>query len=219
MDKDNSLDEYLTPSLADHAVELVKGVAGSLVPIPGGSSLAALIRTSHSRKLETFHRRVVDRVKELEEVDSRCLLKRAVDGDQDAQDEITSILSTVMRLVDEARNEEKREILAAAMVSTLTWTGDANDLERHYFLQRLSDFEAIHIQLLDRARNGVVPVRELVNEEGVRGEIAQSAWDELYRSKMVNSDSVGGMMTESGMKADRTTPRGMRFLKFVGARH
>ena len=113
-------------------------------------------------------------------------------------------------------DEEKREFLAAAMASTLLWPDDAEGLERRYFLRCLSDFEPIHVRLLDRARKGLVPVRELVDEEGVRGEIAQSAWAELFQNKMVSIESVGGMMTESGIAADRTTARGMRFLWFVG---
>ena len=213
MAKDSDPDGYPEPTLMDYAIEVTKGVVGSLVP--GASGLAALAKTSHARKMEAFLPSLDDRVRAVEQFDTRCLLARAVDGDQDAQDEVVSILSKIGRLVDEANNDEKREMLAAALVSSFTRTEDADEMERHLFLRCLSDFEPIHVQLLDRARSGVVPVRELVNEEGVRGEIAQSVWSELYQRKMVRIDLVDGKLPGGGA-ATKTTPQGMRFLRSVG---
>ena len=214
MAKDSDSDGYPEPKLVDYAIEMTKGVVGSL--FPGASGLTALVKTSHARKTETFLRSLDDRVKAVEQFDTRCLLARAVEGNEGAQDEVVSILSKIGRLVDEATNDEKREMLAAALVSSFTWTEDADEMERHLFLRCLSDFEPIHVELLNRARKGFVPVRGLVDEESVRGEIAPSAWAELFQRKMVSIESTGGMMTGGGMSADRTTARGMRFLRFVG---
>ena len=213
MAKGDHPDEYPAPTLSDYAIEMAKASVGL---VTGGSVVATLFKTSLDRKKDAFHRSLAHRVSAVEEFDRRCLLARAADGDEDAQDEVVSIQSKISRLVEEANTEGKREMLAAALVSSFSWPADDEEMERHLFLQCLSDFEPVLVQLLDRARSGLGPVRELVNEKGIRGEIAQSSWEELYRLRMVNTESTGGMMTEGGMKADRTTARGMRFLRFVG---
>ena len=215
MAKGNDPDGYPEPTLSDYAIEMAKGAAGL---VPGGSVVAPLFKTSLDRKKEAFLRSLSHRVKAVEEFDHRCLLARAADGDEDAQDEVVSIQSKINRLVEEANTEAKREMLAAALVSSFTWPADDEEMERHLFLRCLSDFEPIHIELLSRAREGLVPVREIVGEGNVRGEIAQSAWAELFQRNMVSVESTGGVMTGSGMSADRTTARGMRFLRFVGWR-
>ena len=150
-----------------------------------------------------------------EEFDHQCLLARAADGEENAQDEVVSIQSKISRLVQEANTERKREMLAAALVSSFTWPADEGEVERQLSLRCLSDFEPIHVELLDRARSGVVPVRELADEEGVKGKIAQSACAELYQCKMVRIDLVDGKLPRGGA-ADKTTARGMRLLRFVG---
>ena len=215
MDKDNNLGAYPPSSLGDYAIELLKGADRSSVPT--GSAVPAFMKTERSRRLDAFHERMAKRVRELESAAAPGLLKRALEGDQDAKDNILSSYSVIKRLVEDAMDEEKREILALAMVSTLLWPEDADDTERRYFLRCLSNyFQAIHIQLLDRSRGGALRLRELVDQEGVAEQIAQSAWNELYREKMVNCDWADGLITESGMKLDRRTPRGTRFLRFVG---
>ena len=213
---EDSGNEYPERRAGDTAVEMAKGLVGSV--FPGAAALAALIETAHSRRMATFHRQMVGRVRALEENTAGSLLERAMDGDQSAQEELLSTYSTITRLVQEAMDEEKREALAAAMASSLLWSTHAADVERHYFLRCLSDFEAIHINLMTRARQGVRGVKEVLNAEDSLGQTAKAAWQELSERRMVNRglDSINIMMTDSGMIADAITPQGARFLQFIG---
>ena len=206
--------QYPEAGAADFLVEVAKNLAGSA--FPGASNLATLIRTQHSRRLEAFHRRMAERLDGLENNNVSCLLKLALEGNQEAKDQILSTYSLIARLVQEAMESEKREALAAAMASTLLWPEHALEIERRYFLRCLSDFEAIHINLIARARGGVRPVQELVNASGSLGDTAKAAWKELNSKGLVNRESVNVFMTESGMTADATTAQGARFLRFIG---
>ena len=207
-------DEFPLPHTGDVLVEVTKSLVGAA--FPGASALATLIRTQHARRLEAFHRRTAERLRALEKNNASYLLKSAIEGNQEATDEILSTYSVIARLVQEAMEQEKREALAAAMASTLLWPTDAGDIERRYFLRCLSDFEAIHINLIARARRGLHPVKELVNASGSLGETAKAAWKELNDRGLVNRESVNVFMTDSGMNADAATAQGVRFLKFIG---
>ena len=207
-------DDFPKPQIADTAVEMAKGLVGSA--FPGASALAALIQTSHSRRVTAFHRRTAERVRVLEKTSTSTLLQQALEGNEDAKEEILSTYATIARLLQEAMDDEKREALSSAMASSLLWPIDAENIERRYFLRCLDQFEAIHLNLLARARHGVVEVRDLATASGPLGENANVAWKELNSRGMVNTDSVGGMMTASGAAADRTTPLGARFLRFIG---
>ena len=215
MPTNDTPDEYPERRLVDTAADLAKALAGST--FPGGSALSTLIQTSHARRLAAFHRRTADRLQALEETAASTLLQRAIDGDEDAREEILSTYATITRLVQEAMDEEKRQALADAMASSLMWPAGA-EVERRYFLRCLSEFETIHIDLIGRAKQGVGAVRDLVNAPGILGENAKAAWKELHDRGMVNTDSVNVMMTASGTEADRTTPLGTRFLEFIGQR-
>ena len=113
-------------------------------------------------------------------------------------------------------DEEKRQSLAAAMANSLLWPADAEEIERRQFLRYLAEFEAIHIKLLVRTRQGLDGVRELTNTTGALGENAKAAWKELYGRRMVVRGEVNIMMTPEGTSADQTTPLGSRFLQFIG---
>ena len=218
-DRDGSGDEYPERQIADTLVDVGIGLAGSI--IPGGGALGPLIETTHARRLEVFQRRIAARVRELEQHESGFLLERATNRDQAAQEEILSTYSMIVRLVQEAMDEDKRAALAAAMASTLLWPDSAVDAERRFFLRCLSDFEAIHIGLLSRAKQGVASARELLNADGQLGETAKVAWQELYDRRMVSRDLSGmsGMMSSDGMRSDSTKLQGGRFLEFIGKSH
>lgn len=212
--KDRESVEYPETTGGDTAVKLLKGAVGSFVP--GGFVLAQFIKTEHSRRMREFLLNVQDRLGSLEDADPSCLVARAEDGDQDARDRILSTYLVIARMVQEAMDDDKRKALAAAMASTMLWDEKAEEMERRYFLRCLADFEAIHLDMLARSREGLASVKELYNADGMLGEAAKTAWRELYERGMVNTDSVNAMMTPSGMTANRTTPRGSRFLAFVG---
>ena len=207
-------DKYPERHPVDTAADIAKGIASSA--FPGAAALTTLIQTSHSRRLAAFHRRTAERLRALEDGSTSTLLQRAVEGNKNAREEIFSTYATITRLVQEAMDEEKRQALAAGMAASLLWPAEAEDLERRYFLRCLSEFEAIHMTLIVRARQGVAGVRDLVNAEGSLGENAKAAWKELNDRGMVNMESVNVMMTPSGTSADRTTPLGARFLRFIG---
>ena len=217
--EDEAGDEYPERRIADSLVEVGIGLAGSI--IPGGGALGPMIQTTHARRLEVFHKRIAARVRELEQHESGFLSERATNGDQAAQEEILSTYSMIVRLVQEAMDEDKRAALAAAMASTLLWPDSAEDAERRFFLRCLSDFDVIHINLLVRAKQGVASVRELLHENGELGETAKAAWKELHDRRMVNRDLSGmsGMMTSEGMRSDSTESQGARFLGFIGKTH
>lgn len=48
-------------------------------------------------------------------------------------------------------------------------------------------------------------------------DIYRLVWSELHRNGLLNTDSIGGTMTGSGMFAKRTTPIGDSFVKFISA--
>ncbi|MDE0055377.1 MAG: hypothetical protein OXT64_14150 [Gammaproteobacteria bacterium] len=215
MPTNDTFDEYPVRRPVDAVADMAKALAGST--FPGGSALATLIRTSHDRRLEAFHRRTLNRLQTLEETNASTLLQRAKDGDEDATEEVLSTYATISRLVQEAMGESKRQALAAAMASSLM-SPDGAEVERRYFLRCLSEFDTIHIDLIACAKQGVGAVRDVVNAHGILGENAKAAWKELNDRGMVNIESVNTMMTASGTGADRTTPLGTRFLEFIGRR-
>lgn len=215
MPTNDTPDEYPERRLVDAAADLARALAGST--FPGGGALSTLIQTSHSRRLAAFHRRTADRLQALEKATASTLLQRAIDGDEDAREEVLSTYATISRLVQEAMDEDKRQALADAMASSLM-SPPGTEVERRYFLRCLSEFETIHIALITRAKQGVGAVRDLVNARGILGENAKAAWKELNDRGMVNIESVNIMMTASGTAADRTTPLGTRFLEFIGQR-
>ncbi len=208
-------DEYPERRPIDTAADMAKAFAGSM--FPGAGALTTLIQTSYSRRIAAFHRRTAERIQAIEEAASNTLWHRANSGDEDAKEEILSTYATISRLVQEAMDEEKRQALADAMASSLLWPA-GEEVERRYFLRCLAEFDTIHIELIVRATQGVNLVRDLVNATGILGENAKAAWKELNDRGMVNMESVGGLMTANGMAADRSTPLGTRFLRFVGRR-
>lgn len=209
-------DAYPEAGLGDAALDVFKGIASAL---PGGGALAALIKTEHSRRVEAFHRRTSKRVNALEKRSASTLLQRAVNGDQAAKDELLSTYATIHRLVLETLEQEKMEALASALAHSIMWSEeDGAAMERRHFLRCVADFDAVHIDLLSRARAGVQAVKPLVKASGASGETAQTAWKELHDRGMVSIDDSGMnfMMTAHGMSEDRTTSKGARFLSFVG---
>ena len=205
--------EYPEVSVGDTAVELIKGAFSSVVP--GGFVLSQFIETERSRRMKAFLLNIQDRLSSVEQADPSCLLSKAQTGDQDARDRILSTYVVITRMVQEAMDEEKRKALAGAMASTLLWEEKAEEMERRYFLRCLTNFEAIHLELLARSREGLVSVKELYNADGMLGDAAKTAWRELYEREMVNTDSVNTMMSSGGMAVNRITQRGSRFLDFV----
>ena len=215
MPNDDTFDQYPERKLVDVVADLAKALAGSAIPGAGG--LASLIQTSHARRLAEFHRRTANRIQALEETAASTLLNRAMEGDEDAREEILSIYATISRLVQEAMDEQKRQALADAMASSLlSPTGE--EIERRYFLRCLADFETIHIQLISSAAGGVGAVSDLVNAPDILGDNAKAALKEVNDRGMVSMDvqTVNTIMTSSGMAADRRTPLGVRFLRFIG---
>ena len=210
---DNRGKQYPEQSGADLGAELVKVAMGKIPVI--GSFLVPFMETAHSQRVEEFHRQMGKRVVALEINDTSSLAARAKNGDQGAREKILSTYLLVLKLAQEAMDEEKREFLASAMASTLAWDASSEEMERRYFLRCLADFEFIHIQLLRRAPKGQAAIRELWGSEGLLGEIAKTAWEELNDRKMVNLDSPATMMTPAGASADRLTERGRRFLEFI----
>lgn len=215
MPPDDTVGQYPERHAFDTVADIAKALVGSAVP--GGNALATLIRTSHSRRLEVFHRRTAERLDTLEQLAASTLLQRAMEGDEDAMEEILSTYATITRLVNESMDDEKRQALASAMASSLI-SPDGQEIERRHFLRYLADFETIHIHLIVRAKQGVRSVRELVGEPGMLGDNAKAALREVNDRGLVDLDpqSVNTMMTASGMAADRTTPLGNRFLRFIG---
>ena len=83
-----NFDDYPEARPADTALDMVKGLAGS--SFPGAGALATLIQTSHSRRLEAFHRRTAERLRALESASASSLFHRAMVGDEDTQEAILS---------------------------------------------------------------------------------------------------------------------------------
>ena len=199
----DKFDDYPEPRPLDTALEMVKGLAGSA--FPGAGALTRLIQTSHSRRLDAFHRRTAERLRSLENAYASSLFHRAMDGDEYARDAILSTYATVTRLLQEAMDEEKRQALAAGMASSLMWPADAEDVERRYFLRCLSEFEVVHMHLLALAQQGGDAVIPFLNAPGPLGENAQAAWSELNDRGMVNPTLANSW----------TTPLGTRYLQFI----
>ena len=210
---DDPIDQYPERRAIDTVADMAKAFIGSAVP--GAGALATLIRSSHVRRLEEFHRRTADRLDALEQITASTLLRRATEGDEAAKEEIFSTYATISRLIQESMDDEKRKALASAMASSLL-SPDGQEIERRYFLLCLADFETIHIYLLVRAAQGVGSVRALVNAPGMLGDNSKAALTEINDRGFVELDrqSVNTMMTPTGMAQDRTTPLGKRFLSF-----
>ena len=215
MPADDPIDQYPERRTIDTVADMARALVGSTVP--GAATLATLIRSSHVRRLEEFHRRTADRLNALEQTTASTLLQRATEGDEDAKEEIFSTYATISRLIQESMDDEKRKALASAMASSLL-SPDGQEIERRHFLRCLADFETIHIHLIECTAQGVQSVRELVNDPGTLGDNAKAALREINDRGFVQLDhqTVSTMMTPTGMSQDRTTPLGKRFLRFIG---
>jgi hypothetical protein len=225
------IEEVSRPRMADVGLAVVRVAVGS-VPVLG-SAAAELLSFVVTPPLEG---RRNDWLNDLaSDLDS---LKTSVDHFDvvalSDNDDFLSAIAVAVGVATRSAQQEKRDMLRHAVLNAAL--GHVPDFDmQSVFIGYLDYLSPLHVQLLrvfsdpraalSEAGSGLenamymgAPsqvVEELFIDLKGRRDVYDFLWQDLFQRRLVNTDSLHGMMTNEGVLASRTTQTGSQFLAFV----
>jgi hypothetical protein len=200
------------------------------VPVVGGplvEAFNALIEPPMSRRKTAWMIEVTEAINDL--------YSKGIVTEEDLQENEKFFTTLVHASTIAVRNHqsEKREALKNAVINSAL--PDApDDTIQQLFLNVIDSCTSWHLALLHlfqgpekwaRGHNHTFPallmggLSHIIESAypALQGQeaIYRLVWQELFRDGLVNTDSVGGAMSSSGMMAKRTTDLGDKFLAFI----
>ena len=170
------------------------------------STLIDMVRPPLQQRQEHFIQRLAERLDTLEE-------------NQIDTETLASAIAEVQQIVLASRVEKQERLVNATVNSALSRTLSRSDRRR--YMGYLGSFSEWHFRILELLRNppqtNVMSLSALVQERlgAIADDDLTRVWSDLYRERLVNTESPSTMMTSSGVSTKRTTPFGDRFLLFV----
>ncbi len=215
--------------IADKALAIGNAILGDIVPLGGTFTELAgqFIRTPYQKRVEEWQEQVGEALHRLA-TEQKVRLE---DLQEDPQFVDTVLHATHVALRN--ANEEKRAALRNAVVNS-GLPSAPDESQRQMFLNYIDSFTPWHLRLLAlfndptgwfKAHGKPWPniymgarahVLEAAYTEAKQDEaLFQQVWRDLYASGLVATDSLGGMMSENGVKQAATTPTGGQFLRLI----
>ena len=170
------------------------------------STLIDMVRPPLQKRQAHFIQRLAERLDALEE-------------NQIDTEKLASAIAEVQQMVLASRVEKQERLVNATVNSALSRTLRQSDRRR--YMGYLGSFSEWHFRILKLFRNppqtNVMSLGALIQERlgAIDDDSLTRVWNDLYRERLVNTESPNAMMTSSGVSTKRTTPFGDRFLLFV----
>lgn len=225
----DNIEKDMKNSIGDVAHGVVNAGLGS-IPIVGSfaSELFNLVLTSPvEKRKEIWMIKIFNTLQEVQAKVENFQIENLANNEQ-----FISIMTRASQLAISNHQEEKIEALHNAVINTaLNISIDEN--EKMMFLNMVDNFTPLHIKMiyyfenpkLRLAENGIVtnyymgsayePLFSYYPELEQRKDFITLIIKELYRSGIMNTESLGSMMTADGMTASRLTEYGRRFYTFI----
>jgi hypothetical protein len=226
------IEEVSRSGVADAGLAVVKAAAGS-VPVVGAAA-AELINFVVTPPLEARRNQWLNEL--ASDLDA---LQLAVDDFSIAalsrNDDFVSAVALGVGAAARASQQDKRDMLRHAVLNTAL--GRVPDFDMQSVLMGYLEYlSPLHVQLLRVFRDpraalaevgsdleqslfmGAAPsqvVEEVLPDLKGRGDVYDFLWQDLFQRRLVNADSLHGMMTKDGVLAARTTSLGDQFLAFL----
>jgi hypothetical protein len=150
-------------------------------------------------------------------------------------DDFLSAVAVAVGVATRSAQQEKRDMLRYAVLNAALGHVPNFDMQS-VFIGYLDYLSPLHVQLLrvfsdpraalsqagsdleNSLYTGGAPsrvVEELFTDLRDRRDVYDFLWQDLYQRRLVNTDSLHGMMSKEGMLASRTTQTGAQFLVFL----
>jgi len=209
----------------EHLLSIIKaGLATA--PFTGGiaSLMTDYIPSRKQKRLEEFAEHLAT---DLERLQDR------IDADTILTDEFAFLFEQSFRGAAENYQAEKLEAFRGILINAAVGSNLASD-EQEYFLSLVSTLSLLHIRILSfmAAPHRYLEARGIPGERirgefsqffpvaipGVQMEVIKSAFDDLYRAGLINTDkTIFAIMTSSqglNLLGDRVSELGKRFISF-----
>jgi hypothetical protein len=225
----DNIEKDMKNSIGDVAHGVVNAGLGS-IPIVGSfaSELFNLVLTSPvEKRKEIWMIKIFNTLQEVQAKVENFQIENLANNEQ-----FISIMTRASQLAISNHQKEKIEALHNAVINTaLNISIDEN--EKMMFLNMVDNFTPLHIKMiyyfenpkLRLAENGIVtnyymgsayePLFSYYPELEQRKDFITLIIKELYRSGIMNTESLGSMMSADGMTASRLTEYGRRFYTFI----
>ncbi|MDE2795547.1 MAG: hypothetical protein OXL34_12065 [Gemmatimonadota bacterium] len=170
------------------------------------STLIDMVQHPLKKRQARFIQRLAERLHRLE--------KNQIDTEK-----LASAIAEVQQTVLASQVENQERLVNATVNSALSRTLGESDRKR--YMNYLGFVGEWHFRILALLRNpprtNVMSLSALIQEQlgDIDDDELTRVWSELYRERMVTTESPHGMMSSSGVSTKRTTPFGDRFLRFV----
>ena len=170
------------------------------------STLIDMVRPPLQKRQEHFIQRLAERLDKLE-------------VDQIDTGKLASAVAEVQQIVQATQVEKQERLVNATVNSALSRTLGQSDRKR--YIGYLRFFGEWHFRILKLFRNppqtSATSLSALIQERlgAIDDDKLTRVWNDLYRERLVNTESPHGMMTSSGVSTKRTTSFGDHFLHFV----
>lgn len=226
-----SIEKDLTPSIGDYA-HTTANAAISMIPLLGGS-IAAFFNTIIAPPLEKRRDKwLIELYKELIQIKDK--LEGFSIEELSKNDLFISIITQSTQIALKNHQDEKLQALRNAVLNTAVTTS-FEETEQFIFLSLIDDLSIWHLKVLDYfidpnqwfiknsktkpsifAGSAIIGLTAAYNELKGKNEFINMITRDLYnKGLLTNSDSLAGLMQESGIFSSRITDFGKRFLSYI----
>lgn len=220
---------------AEDALAFAGKAALGAIPVVGpiaAETLAHALNMRQSERQHDFNIKVAYALTDaLERLDASITVEDVVDSDQ-----FVAAITRAQRVAAETASQAKRRRLASAVVNGGTWAPFSAS-EREQFTRLVDDFDELHVFLLQYFTDpkGWLEARGLYEQHsnilmgGVAGPLAsalgapEATWSAPVTQAAADLGRAGlaeiplkTSMSADGVFAPRTSPKGARFLAFIG---
>lgn len=225
-----SIEKDLKRTTSDVAYTTAKAGLSS-IPFVGGaaSELFSLVLTSPvEKRKEEWLINIYHSLQDLQEKVEGFNIEKLSNNEQ-----FVSVIARASQLAIMNHQTEKLKALHNAVINTAL-QNNVDENEQMMFLNMIDTFTPWHLKLIYYFENPNLRFNEGgINKPNIsmggitsglyvyyseltgRDEFVSVIFKELYRSGIINTDSLGGSMTQQGIFASRLTEYGKRFLKYI----
>lgn len=177
-----------------------------------------VIQPPLERRREDWMIQVGERLNSLEEAGLNL-------GELQDNDEFISAVLSATQIALRTHQEEKLRALRNAVINVAKGHSPEETLQQVFF-NLIDSFTGLHIRILkvfqapESPKGVMTSGLNIVLENAIpdmRGnrELYDQLWKDLHSRGLVNTDSLHGMMSASGLSSKRTTAMGDAFLNFI----